>query len=154
MERFASEFVDDRPATAFQDSWYFDPCGSEFEVRLEIDRQKQRLAKLRACRREDGEKIAQGSACLTRDDCFKRDPLSFIRAPVDDDLAPAPTVLDFARPLVERRPLKARKRRIVEMAFDDVADESRLAITARAGQVELAATINSAVAVVVALALE
>ena len=57
MERFASEFVDDRPAAAFQDPWYLDPSGSVLEVRLEIDRPKHRLAKLRACGGEDVENI-------------------------------------------------------------------------------------------------
>src|SRR5215813_72213 len=57
MERFAGEFVDDRPASAFQNAWYFDPCGSEFEARLEIDRQEQRFAEVRAGGRENGEKI-------------------------------------------------------------------------------------------------
>ena len=37
MEWLAIKFVDDRPAAAYQNSWYLDPSGSELEVRLAID---------------------------------------------------------------------------------------------------------------------
>jgi hypothetical protein len=54
--------------------------------------------------------------------------LSSIRTFVDNDLAFAVSLLDFARPLVQRRPIQPRERRIVEMAFNDVTDEGRLTI--------------------------
>jgi len=47
----------------------------------------------------------------------------FVRALVDNDLAFAISLLDFARPLVQRRPIQPRDRGIVEMAFNDVTDE-------------------------------
>jgi hypothetical protein len=40
------------------------------------------------------------------------------------------------------------------MAFDDVADEGRLAIAVRAWQIELATAIDLAIAVIVGLAFE
>jgi hypothetical protein len=54
--------------------------------------------------------------------------LSVIRTFVDYDLAFAIPLLDFARPLVKSRPIQPRKRRIVEVTFNDVTDEGRLAI--------------------------
>jgi hypothetical protein len=98
--------------------------------------------------------IAQWFARPARDNCFKCSPLSFIRTFVDNDLAFAISLLDFARPLVQRRPIQPRERRIVEMAFNDVADEGRLAIAVGAGYVELATTVHSAIAVVVGFTLE
>src|SRR5262245_45346741 len=98
--------------------------------------------------------IAQWFACAARDNCFKCNPLSFIRTFVDYDLAFAISLLVFARPLVQRGPIQLRERRIVEMAFNDVADEGRLAIAVGARYVELASTIHSAVAVVIGFALE
>ncbi len=154
VERSAGELVDDRSAPASHDAGYIDPRGSPFQVRLEIDRQEQRLAEFRACGREYREMIAQGFACAARDDRCKRNPLSCIRTLVDDDLAFALSLLDFARPFVQRRPIQPRERRTVEMAFDDVADEGRLAIAVGAGDVELAAAIHGAIAVVIGFALE
>jgi hypothetical protein len=80
--------------------------------------------------------------------------LSFIRTFVDNELAFAISLLDFARPLVQRRPIQPRKRCIVEMAFNDVPDEGRLAIAVGARQVELATAIHSAIAVIIGFALE
>ncbi len=59
--------------------------------------------------------------------------MSFIRALVDDDLALAISFRDFARPLVKRCPVQARKRRVVKMAFDDSAGVDRLTIAVRGG---------------------
>jgi hypothetical protein len=80
--------------------------------------------------------------------------LSFIRTLVNNDLAPAVSVFDFAGPLVQRRPVQACKRRIVEMALNDGADEGRLTIAVGTRQVELATTIHGATTVIVSLALE
>jgi hypothetical protein len=80
--------------------------------------------------------------------------LSFIRTFVDNNLAFAFSVRDFARPLVQPRPIQSRERRIGEMAFNDVADEGRLTIAMGTRQVELATTIYSAIAVIVSFALE
>ncbi len=80
--------------------------------------------------------------------------MSFVRTFVDNNLAFAVSVRDFARPLVKPRPIQPREWRIVEMTFNDVADEGRLTIAMGARQVELATTINSAIAVVVGFALE
>jgi hypothetical protein len=154
VERLAIKLVDDRSAAAPHDARYIDPCGSEFQVRLELYRQEQGLAKFRACGREYGEVIAQWFACAARDNCFKYNALSFIRTFVDNDLAFAISLLDFARPLVQRRPIQPGERRIVEMAFNDPTDEGRLAIAVGAGYVELATTIHSAVAVVIGFALK
>jgi len=49
--------------------------------------------------------------------------LSFIRTFVDNDLAFAISLRDFVGPLVLPRPIQPRERRIVEMTFNDVADE-------------------------------
>ena len=64
MERLAIECVDYRFTAALHDARYVDLRGSLLEVRVEFDRQKQRLAKFRSGRREDGEHIAQRGACL------------------------------------------------------------------------------------------
>ena len=154
VERLTTELIDDRSAGARQDARYFNLRGSLLEVRLEIDGQEQCLAKLRACRREDSEEIAQGFACFARDNFFERNPLSFIRALIDNDLALAVSVRDFAGPFVEARPFQAGERGVVEMAFDDGADEGRLTIAVGARQVELTTTIHSAIAVVIGFALE
>ena len=80
--------------------------------------------------------------------------MSFVRAFVDNDLAFPVSVLDLAGPLVQRRPIQRRERRIVEVAFDNFADESRLAISMGARQVELATAVHGAIAVVVGFAFE
>src|SRR3990170_1251349 len=85
---------------------------------------------------------------------FKFDPLSFIRTCVDNDLAFAIALRDFARPLVQPRPLQPRERCIVEMTFNEVTDEGRLTISMGARQVELATTIHRAIAVIISFALE
>src|SRR5215813_1590191 len=64
VERFAIEFVDYRSAAAPHDARDIHRCGSEFRVRLETNGQEQGLTKLRAGRRENGEKIAQWFAGL------------------------------------------------------------------------------------------
>jgi len=80
--------------------------------------------------------------------------MSFIRTFVDNDLAFSVSVLDLARPLVQRRPFQPRERRIVEMARNDFADEGRLTIAVGTRQVELATAIHSAIAVVIGFTLE
>ena len=126
MERQIIELVDDWSAAAPHDARYVNPCSSEFRVRLEINRQEQCLAKFRAGGPEDREEIAQGFAGLARDNRFKRGPLSVVGPLVDNDLALAVSLRDFAGPLVKRRPVQARERRVVEMAFNEVADEEGL----------------------------
>jgi hypothetical protein len=73
---------------------------------------------------------------------------------VDDDLPLAVSILDFAGPLVNRRPIQAPERCVVEMAVDKVADERRLAIAMCAGQIELTATIYRTVAIIVGFTLK
>jgi hypothetical protein len=80
--------------------------------------------------------------------------LGFIRTFVDNDLAFSIPLRDFAGPFVKCRPIQPRKRRIVEVTFNDVTDEGRLAIAVGARQVELATTIHSAIAVIIGFALE
>ena len=80
--------------------------------------------------------------------------MSLVRALVDNDLAFAISILDLAGPLVKDRPIQPDERRIIEMAFDDVADIGRLTIAIGAGQIELAAAVDLAIAVVVSFALE
>jgi hypothetical protein len=80
--------------------------------------------------------------------------LSFIRSFVDNNLAYAIAVGDFARPLVQRRPIQPRERRIFEMTFDDITNLGRLTIAMGARQVELATTIYSAIAIIVSFTLE
>jgi hypothetical protein len=154
VERLTIELVDYRSAVAPHDARYVDPCGSEFQIRFEINPQEQCLAKFGACGPEDGEMIAEGRACLARDNRFKRDPLSFVRTLVDNDLALAVSLRDLTGPLVKRRPIQARERRIIEMAFNDVADEGRLTKAVCARQVELAAAVRSAITVIISFALE
>jgi hypothetical protein len=80
--------------------------------------------------------------------------LSFVSTLVDNDLAFAISILDFARPLVKSRPVQAHERRTVEMAFDDVADKGRLTIAIGAGKIELTTAVDLAIAIVVSFALE
>src|SRR5262249_5986409 len=89
---------------------------------------------------------------FTRYNCFKRDPLSFVSTLVDNDLAFAICILDFARPLVKSRPVQAHERRTVEMALDDVADKGRLTIAIGAGKIELTTAVDLAFAVLLRLA--
>jgi hypothetical protein len=77
-----------------------------------------------------------------------------MRTLIDNDLALAISVLDFAGPLVKPRPVQACDRRIIEMARNNVADKGRLTIAVGTRQVELATTIHGAIAVVVSLAFE
>ncbi len=80
--------------------------------------------------------------------------MGFICALVDNDLALAISVPDFGGPLVKSRPVQALKRRVVEVAFDDVADEGRLTIALGTRQVELAPAVYRTVAVSVGFALK
>src|SRR5687767_14518115 len=64
VEWLTIKLIDHRPAAAPHETGYLDSCGSEFQVRFEINRQEQCLAKFRACGREYGEKIAQRFAYL------------------------------------------------------------------------------------------
>ena len=80
--------------------------------------------------------------------------MSFVRALVDNDLAFAVSILDLAGPFVKGRPVQPHEQRIIEMAFDDVADIGRLTITLGAGNIELTAAVDLAIAVVVSFALE
>ena len=77
---------------------------------------------------ENGEVITKGGACLARDNRFESNPLSLVRTLVDNDLALAVSLRGLTRPHVKARPVQARERRIVEMAFNDVTDEGRLTI--------------------------
>src|SRR5688572_23749026 len=134
VEGLATKLVDLRPAPASHDTGYLYSGGPQFQIRFEMNRQEQCLANFRTCGREYGEQIAQWFACPAGDDSFKRDPLRFIRTLVDDDLAPAVSVLDFTRPLVQPRPVQACDRRLIEVALNDVADEGRLTIAVGARQ--------------------
>ncbi len=154
VERLTVKLVDYWSAAALHDAWYINACCPEFQVRFETNRQEQRLAKFRACRPEYGEQIAQWFACLARDNSFKCDPLSFIRTFVDNNLAFAISLRDFARPLVQPCPIQPCDWRIVEMTCNDVTDEGRLTIAMGARQIELASTIHSAIAIVVGFTLE
>jgi len=80
--------------------------------------------------------------------------LSLVRALVDNDLAFAISILDFAGPLVKSRPVQPDERRIIEMASDQVADIGRLTIAIGAGNIELTASVDLTIAVVVSFALE
>ena len=154
VKRLTGERVDDRPAFTFKHPRDFHARRSAFEIGLQVNRQEQGFADFRAGGSEDGEHIAHRLAGFARDDGFQRGPLVLVRALVDDDLALAVAVLDFARPLVKRRPVEPFERRVVETALDDVADEGGLAKTVGGGQVELAAAVNGAVAVIVSFAFE
>ena len=80
--------------------------------------------------------------------------MNFVRTRVDNDLAFAISILDLAGPLIKSRPIQPHERRIIEMAFDDVADEGRLTIAVSARQIELATAVELAVAVIIGLTLE
>ena len=96
MEGFTIELVDDRSAAALHDARYVDLRRSQFLVRCEMNRQVTCLAKFRAGGREDGEKIAQRDACRTGENRFKRVPLRLVRTLINDDLAFAIAIRDFA----------------------------------------------------------
>jgi hypothetical protein len=59
--------------------------------------------------------------------------LSGIRTLIDHDLALTVSICDLAGPLVKARPLETHKRRIVEVTFDNIANESRLTIAVSTG---------------------
>lgn len=154
MKGFNIELVDDRSAAALHDAWDVNLGGSECLIGFETNRQVKSLIEFRACGRENREKIAQRDARLARNNRFESDPLPFIRTLVDHDLALAVSIFDLAGPLVKARPLEAREQRIVEVAFNNVANEGRLTIAVCTGQVELTTTIHSAITVIIRFALE
>jgi hypothetical protein len=80
--------------------------------------------------------------------------LSSIRTFVDNELAFAISLRDFARPFIQRRPIQSSERGTVEVALDDVTNERRLAISMGARQVELTTTINCAIAIVISFTFE
>ena len=80
--------------------------------------------------------------------------MSFIRTFVDNDLAFAISLRDFARILVKPRPIQPRKRCIVEMTFNEVTDLGKMTIAVGARYIVLAAAIHSAMTVIASFALE
>ena len=80
--------------------------------------------------------------------------MGFIRTFIDNNLALAISLRDFARILVKSGAIRPRKRRIVEMTFNDITGVGKLTIAVGARNIVLAAAIHSAVAVVIGFALE
>ncbi len=154
MEGFAGERVGLRRTTAFKQAGDFCLRGSALKVNFEFDWQEQRVPELRTSRSEHGEDIAQRLAGPTGKDGLKRRTLSGVGGLVDDDLALTAAVGDFARPFVDRGPFQPGQRGFVIMPLDDAADVGRLAEPVRGGQVELAAAIDLAIAVIKGLAFE
>jgi hypothetical protein len=77
-----------------------------------------------------------------------------VRSLVDYDLTFAVSIRDLTRPLVKRCPIQPHKRSPVEIALDEVTNESRLTIPMGTREIELATAVHCAVAVVVRLAFE
>jgi hypothetical protein len=98
--------------------------------------------------------IAEGFARLPRDDRFKSDPLSVVRPLVDHNLAPAVSLRDLTREYAKQRPIQARERRVVEMAFDNGADVSEVTIAMCRGLIELTSAANGTIAIIVGMTLE
>ena len=140
VERFAAEIVDYRSAATLHNTRYIDRCGSEFEIRVEIDRQKQCLARYCAQRPENGENIAERGASFARNNRFQRNPLCVIRTFVDDDQARAAAIRNLAGKHVKAGPVKAGIGRLTKAVC--------------AGQVKLATAIRSAITVIVSFAFE
>src|SRR5687767_14206919 len=95
--------------------------------------------------------IAGGFARLARDDCFESLALSLVRALVDHDLTLTVSLRDLTGEYAKQRPIQARERRVVEMAFDDGANVGELAIAMCRGLVELTSAAHRTIAVVVGL---
>ncbi len=98
--------------------------------------------------------IAEGFARLARDDRFKSNPLSVVRALVDHNLALGVSLRHLIGEYAKQRPIQARERRVVEMAFDNGAGVGELTIAMCRGLVELTATAHGTIAVVVGMAHE
>jgi hypothetical protein len=98
--------------------------------------------------------IAEGFARLARYDRFEGHTLSSVRSLVDHDLALSVSIRDLTGKLAKQRPVQARKRCVVEMAFEDGADVGELTITMSRGFVELTTATHGAIAVIVGMALE
>ena len=80
--------------------------------------------------------------------------MSFIRTLVDNNLAFAISLRDFARPLVQPGPIQPRDWRIVKMTFNEVTDLGKMTIAVGARYIVLAAAIHSAMTVIASFALE
>ena len=98
--------------------------------------------------------IAEGFARLARDDCLESPTLSVVRSLVDHDLALTVSLRDLAGECAKQRPIQARERRVVEMAFDNGADVGELTIAMCRRLVELTAAAHRTIAVIVRFALE
>ncbi len=98
--------------------------------------------------------IAEGFARLARDDRFESHTLSVVRSLVDHNLALTVSVRDLVGENAKQRPIQARKRCVVEMAFDNGANVGELTIAMCRGFVELTAAAHGTIAVVVGMALE
>ncbi len=98
--------------------------------------------------------IAEGFARPARDDSFKSDPLSVVRSLVYHNLALTVSLRDLAEENAKQRPIQARERRVVEMAFDNGADVRELTIAMCRGLVELTAAAHGTIAVIVGMAHE
>src|SRR5437899_10389081 len=98
--------------------------------------------------------IAEGFARLARDDCLESPTLSVVRSLVDHDLALTVSLRDLAGEFAKQRPIQARERRVVEMAFENGDDVCELTIAMCRRLVELTAAAHRTIAVVVGMALE
>src|SRR5712691_9769040 len=98
--------------------------------------------------------IAEGFARLARDDRFESDALRVVRTLIDHDLALTVSLRDLPGEYAKQRPLQARERRVVEVAFDDSPDIGELTVAMCRGLIELTAAAHGTIAVVVGMAHE
>ena len=98
--------------------------------------------------------IAEGFARSTRDDRSQSSSLSIVRSLVDDNLTLTVSLRDLIGEYAKQRPIQARKRRVVEMAFDNATDVREMTIAMCRGLVELTAAAHGTIAVIVCFALE
>ena len=98
--------------------------------------------------------IAEGHACLARNNGFEGSTLCFVGSLIYDDLAFAVPLFDFPREYTHQAPIQAGDRRAVEMALNDGTDIGELTISVRGWLVELTSAAYGAIAVVIAMALE
>ncbi len=98
--------------------------------------------------------IAEGFARLARYDRFEGHPLSGVRSLIDHDLALSVSIRNLTGELAKQRPVQARKRSVIEMAFDDGADVGEMTITMCRGFVELASAAHGTITVVIGMAHE
>ena len=98
--------------------------------------------------------IAEGFACLARDNRFKSNALSVVCSLIYHNLSLAVSVRDLIGEFAKQRPIQARERRVIEMALNNRADVGEMTIAMCRGLIKLTAAADGTITTVVGMAHE